>query len=105
MRREPSEGDRKHRGIVFVDKDMRVGDFEEKPQHPKSDLSAVPFYIYPKEVVPRIKEYLDSGGIADAPGHFVAWLYTRVPVYAYNIEGNVMDIGNPESLERARRVF
>ena len=65
----------------------------------------MPFYIYPKKVIPRIKEYLDSGGNPDAPGHFVAWLYTRENVYAYNIEGQVMDIGNPESLDRARKVF
>lgn len=104
-RGEPSEEDRKHRGIISVDDESRVTSFEEKPEHPKSDLAAVPFYIYPKEVIPRIKEYLDSGGKTDAPGDFVAWLYARESVYAYNIEGHVMDIGNPESLERARKVF
>jgi len=105
VRQEPSEEDRQHRGIISVDDGMRVTSFEEKPEHPKSDLAAVPFYIYPKKVVARIKEYLDSGGKTDAPGDFVAWLYTREKVYAYNIEGKVMDIGNPESLEKARKVF
>ena len=105
VRQEPSEEDRQHRGIISVDDGMRVTSFEEKPEHPKSDLAAVPFYIYPKKVVARIKEYLDGGGKTDAPGDFVAWLYTREKVYAYNIEGKVMDIGNPESLERARKVF
>lgn len=105
VRREPSEEDRKHRGIVSVDNKMRVIDFEEKPDKPKSDLASVPFYIYPKEIIPMIKEFLDTGANADAPGHFVAWLYKKQPVYAYNIEGKVMDIGNPESLEKARQVF
>ncbi|PIZ82150.1 MAG: hypothetical protein COY02_00585, partial [Parcubacteria group bacterium CG_4_10_14_0_2_um_filter_41_6] len=105
VRREENEEDRKHRGIVSVDNEERVTSFEEKPEHPKSDLAAVPFYIYPKEIVPMIREYLDSGGTADAPGHFVAWIYKKQPVYAYNIEGKVMDIGNPESLEKARKVF
>ncbi|PIP67274.1 MAG: hypothetical protein COW93_01050 [Parcubacteria group bacterium CG22_combo_CG10-13_8_21_14_all_41_9] len=105
VRREENEEDRKHRGIVSLDNEERVTSFEEKPEHPKSDLAAVPFYIYPKEIVPMIREYLDSGGTADAPGHFVAWIYKKQPVYAYNIEGKVMDIGNPESLEKARKVF
>jgi glucose-1-phosphate thymidylyltransferase len=97
--------DIKHRGVIAVDDDRKVTEFEEKPENPKSNLAAMPFYIYPKKVIPRIKEYLDSGGNPDAPGHFVAWLYTRENVYAYNIEGQVMDIGNPESLDRARKVF
>jgi len=105
VRRDPDEEDRKHRGIIAVDDEMRVISFEEKPEHPQSDLAAVPFYIYPKEVVPRVKEYLDADGIADAPGHFVAWLYQKEPVYAYNINGNVMDIGNPESLAKARKIY
>lgn len=105
VRRDPDAEDRKHRGIIAVDNEMRVTSFEEKPEHPKSDLAAVPFYIYPKEVIARVKEYLDAGGIADAPGHFVAWLYTREPVFAYNIDGRVLDIGNPESLESARKIY
>jgi len=92
-------------GILEINKDNEIISFEEKPEHPKSDLVAVPFYIYPKQVVPLIKEYLDNGGKADAPGDFVAWLYKKEPVYAYNIKGKVMDIGNPESLERARKTF
>ena len=39
------------------------------------------------------------------PGHFVAWLYQCEPVRAYNINGNVMDISNPGSLAKARKVL
>lgn len=105
VRREPDIEDRKQRGIISANDEMRVISFSEKPEHPKSDLVSVPFYIYPKEILSRIKEYLDAGNITDAPGHFVAWLYSRENVYAYNINGNVMDIGNPESLEKARKIF
>ena len=105
VRRVDDIDDIKQRGVVLADKEDKVIDFEEKPDHPKSNLAGVPFYIYPKDVMHRIKEYLDKGENPDRPGDFVAWLYKKEPVYAYNIEGKVMDIGNPESLERARKVF
>lgn len=104
-RREPNKEDRKHRGIISVDNEMRVISFIEKPSIPQSDLAAVPFYVYPKEIIPLIKDYLVTGGVTDAPGHFVAWLYERTPVYVYNIDGQVIDIGNPESLIKARNFF
>ena len=97
--------DRKRRGIVVLDRDNRVLDFEEKPQNPKSEWAVPPIYLYPSAILPRIAEYLQAGGTADAPGHLVEWLCKEEPVYAYKIEGTVMDIGNHESLAAAREVF
>ena len=97
--------DRKRRGIVLLDEDNRVLDFEEKPEAPKSEWAVPPIYLYPREVLPRIEEYLRQGGTADAPGHLVEWLCKVEPVYAYKIEGSVLDIGNHESLAEARKVF
>ena len=97
--------DRKRRGIVLLGDDNRVLDFEEKPQDPKSKWAVPPIYLYPKTALPRIAEYLDAGGTPDAPGHLVEWLCRVEPVYAYKIEGTVMDIGNHESLAQARRIL
>ena len=69
-----------------------------------------PLYIYPKSSLALIDRYLEEGqntpGITgDSPGQIVEWLYTRIPVYAHKIDGTILDIGNPESLEQARRTF
>ena len=97
--------DRKRRGIVLLADDNRVLDFEEKPKNPKSEWAVPPIYLYPQAVLPRIAEYLNAGGTSDAPGHLVEWLCKVEPVYAYKIEGTVMDIGNHESLAEARSIL
>jgi UTP-glucose-1-phosphate uridylyltransferase len=37
----------------------------------------------------------------DAPGHLVAWLAPRQPVYAHRMRGRRLDIGDPESYRAA----
>jgi glucose-1-phosphate thymidylyltransferase len=95
--------DRRRRGIVLLADDDRVLEFEEKPEEPKSEWAVPPIYFYPRATLPRIREYLDAGGTADAPGHLVEWLCRVEPVYAYRIDGTVLDIGNHASLAEARR--
>ena len=97
--------DRRRRGIVLLDAENRVLEFEEKPQNPKSEWAVPPIYLYPTATLPRIDEYLDAGGIADAPGHLVEWLCRVEPVHAYKIKGSVLDIGNHESLAAARKAL
>ncbi len=97
--------DRKQHGIVTLNADNRVLEFEEKPENPKSKWAVPAFYIYPAAILPRISEYLNAGGTSDAPGHFVEWLCKVEPVYAYKIEGTVLDIGNHELLAEARDAF
>ena len=53
----------------------------------------------------KVAEYLSSGGEPDAPGNFLAWLCAREAVHALPIRGTFWDIGNLESLERARAAF
>ena len=105
VRHNPDYDDRKRRGNVQLDKDNRVLRFIEKPDRPISEWSASPVYIYPASILPRFEEYIASGGNPDAPGHFVAWLHTCETVYGYDIEGGVLDIGNRESLAKARAFF
>jgi glucose-1-phosphate thymidylyltransferase len=88
-----------------LDENNRVLEFAEKPQEPKSAWGVPPLYLYPRETLPRIHDYLANGGNPDAPGHFVEWLSRAEPVYAYKMNGNVLDIGNLESLEAARRLL
>lgn len=105
VRHNPDYDDRKRRGNVQLDGDNRVLQFIEKPERPFSEWSASPIYIYPASILPRFKEYVDNGGNPDAPGHFLEWLHACETVYAYDIDGSVLDIGNRESLAKARAFF
>jgi len=101
-REEPDVEDRKRRGVVVLDNANRVIEFQEKPEQPRSQWVALPIYLFPASVLPLIPTYLREGRSADAPGSFVEWLCRMEPVYAHKIDGTVLDIGNPESLEKAR---
>ena len=105
VRHNPDYDDRKRRGNVLLNEDNRVLQFIEKPDRPISEWSALPVYIYPALILPRFEAYIANGGNPDAPGHFVAWLHTCETVYAYDIEGGVLDIGNRESLAEVRAFF
>ncbi|MHA3770005.1 nucleotidyltransferase family protein [Verrucomicrobiota bacterium sgz303538] len=96
---------RQRTGIVVLDEDNRILEFQEKPREPKSTWGVPPLYLYPRETLPRFAEYLAQGGTADAPGNFIEWLSGVEAVYAWKMDGNVVDIGNLASLEAARERF
>lgn len=85
-------------GIVELDADERIVGFVEKPADPPSTLAATAAYVYHREHVPLVAEYLEEGNSSDQPGNFVAWLHRRAAVYGYRFEGEWMDIGGPDEL-------
>lgn len=89
-------------GIVSVDKSSRITDFVEKSPEPKSTLAATCCYIIKKDSVRKIAEYVAGGGRKDSPGFFISWLSKKEPVYAFSFRGHWFDIGDFESLEKAR---
>lgn len=95
----------KQLGVVLLDENNRVIDFEEKPEKPKSDKASFATYFYKRETVPLFKTYLDEGNKPDAPGNFLAWLYKRKPVYAYVMNGECYDIGTHKALAEVREIF
>jgi glucose-1-phosphate thymidylyltransferase len=105
IRSNPDVEDRKRRGNARLGENHEVIEFIEKPETSISEWSVPPVYIYPTTVLPRINEYLDNGGNPDAPGHLIEWLHKEETVYAHEIEGEIIDIGNHESLAAARRIF
>lgn len=92
-------------GVITVDSDFRVTSFEEKPKEPKSNLAVPPFYIYRRDTLPLIREYLAEGHNPDAPGNFIPWLIGKKPVYAYKFEGRRYDIGTIESYREVCQIF
>ena len=96
---------RQRTGIVVLDAQNRILEFQEKPKEPKSEWGVPPLYLYPRETIARFREYLELGGNPDAPGNFVEWLRRRERCYAWKMNGTVVDIGNLQSLEAARERF
>ena len=80
-------------------------DFEEKPAEPKSKYAVYAEYIYPKEILPVFKEYLAEGNSNDAPGNFVAYLYKKMPTYAYPFKGECYDVGTHDALAYVNEIY
>jgi glucose-1-phosphate thymidylyltransferase len=91
----------KNYGVVELDEDDRVVSFQEKPAEPRSNLAATAAYLYSAEHVELLPRYVEDGNPPDAPGNFVAWLYTRAPVHGYRTPGEWHDIGDLSQLLEA----
>ncbi len=83
--------------VANLDEDGKVLSLAEKPKEPKSHTAIYATYMYLKETLPMIRQYLDEGNTPDAPGNFPSWLYTRKDVLAYRAPGICIDIGTPEN--------
>jgi glucose-1-phosphate thymidylyltransferase len=90
---------------IEVGEDDSIKFFEEKPAHPKSTLTGIALYYYPRSVVPLIDQYIEEGNNPDQPGRLVQWMYTRTPFYTWKVPGLWFDVGSRETLEEANRVF
>jgi glucose-1-phosphate thymidylyltransferase len=90
---------------IEVDDEGRIVFFEEKPARPRSTLTGVALYYYPRTVLPQVRQYLDEGNNPDQPGRLVEWLYPRTPVYTWQLPGEWYDIGSAETLQEADRIF
>jgi glucose-1-phosphate thymidylyltransferase len=90
---------------IDVDEDGRILFFEEKPAQPKSTLTGIALYYYPRSSLSLIHQYIAEGNNPDQPGRLVQWLYTRMPFYTWKVPGLWFDVGSLETLEEANRVF
>jgi glucose-1-phosphate thymidylyltransferase len=91
----------KQYGIVEVGEDDRVVGFVEKPEIPPTTLCATATYLYERDHLRLVEQYLDEGNPPDQPGNYIAWLHKREPVYAYRFEGQWYDIGDANQLLEA----
>jgi len=84
----------KRYGVIAVDGDGRIVDFAEKPEEPASTLVATATYLYTRAHLGLVDTYLAEGNPPDQPGHLVAWLHRREPVFAYRFDGGWYDVGD-----------
>ena len=87
-------------GIAEVDEDGVVVGFEEKPEHPKSDLAAAGIYVVDQRIFEFFPEDVESIRPLDLGFHVIPRMVGRMK--AYLIEEFLMDIGTMESYERAQ---
>ena len=90
---------------IVVDADSRLISFVEKPERPESTLAGIALYFYPRAILPLVGRYLAEGNNPDQPGRLIGWLYRRTPVYAWRVPGQWFDVGTPETLAEAQRIF
>jgi glucose-1-phosphate thymidylyltransferase len=90
---------------ITLDEDDRLTYFEEKPEQPRTTLTGIALYFYPRKSLGVVREYLAAGNNPDQPGRLVEWLYPREPVYAWRVPGRWYDIGSAETLAEADRAF
>lgn len=91
--------------VAVLNEDRRVELLVEKPKDPPSDIAVYALYLYRRDTLPLIRQYLAEGHSPDAPGHFPEWLYRRKEVRAYLFDGEAVDIGTHESYEEAQARF
>jgi len=92
-------------GLVAVDGEGKISEFQEKPEHPKSTLIAMCVYYFPQATLKGLGEYLNSGLTQDAPGNYIQWRSKKESVYAYVFDQNWYDIGNLAAYEKADADF
>ena len=86
--------------------DGRVLSFVEKPAEPASSYACPGLYVYPPDIRKEIADsLLEPEGDRDAPGHLVAYLVNRRPVYGKVLEGKRYDIGSMETYREAQQIF
>lgn len=102
------ENDKKRQqktAIITLDQNNVITSYEEKPAEPKGNLAVPPFYFYCSQDVCRVKEALEDGCNADAPGSFAAWLSKKTEMHAYKMPGKRHDIGDLESYEYVKGLY
>jgi glucose-1-phosphate thymidylyltransferase len=90
---------------IEIDNEDRITFFEEKPEQPKSTLTGIALYYYPKPVVALIKQYISEGHNPDQPGRLVQWLYPQMSFYVWRVPGIWFDVGSKETLAESSRIF
>jgi len=90
---------------IEIDDEGRITFFEEKPAEPKSTLTGIALYYYPRSSLKLIRKYIAEGNNPDQPGRLVQWMYKHVPFYTWKVPGLWFDVGSKETLEEAHKVF
>ncbi len=85
-------------GILALDDDDRVTDWQEKPRQPKSDLASLGIYVFSRKA---LLAWLDESRTDFGRDVIPAMLAGGARVYGYRFDGYWQDVGTVESYWRA----
>jgi glucose-1-phosphate thymidylyltransferase len=93
-------------GVIGIDEDNKVTEFEEKPLNPKSTLISTGIYFFPKGKLSDIVKYVNTEGVKlDAPGYYIKWLSMNDKVFGFSFSEKWYDIGDMESYKQADKEY
>ena len=81
-------------GIVITDEKKRILEFEEKPDHPRSNMASMGIYIFSWKVLKDALVVLKDQGNCDFGKHIIPYLHGQGSgMYAYEYNGYWKDVG------------
>ena len=81
-------------GIVVTDEDNRINDFQEKPEHPKSNLASMGIYIFRWSTLKEALIKLKNQSNCDFGKHIIPYCFEKQDrIFAYEYNGYWKDVG------------
>ena len=90
----------RHFGTAVVDETWRILEWEEKPEHPRSNLASMGVYVFDAEF---LYHALAMRTGHDFGKHIVPWAVQNARVYAFRFDGYWRDVGTLQSYFDANR--
>ena len=85
-------------GVVVTDDNHKITEFQEKPEHPKSNLASMGIYIFSWPVLKEALLKLKDQPNCDFGMHIIPYIHgSGSPIYAYEHNGYWKDVGTLKS--------
>lgn len=85
-------------GVVVTDDNHKITEFQEKPEHPKSNLASMGIYIFSWPVLKEALIHLKDQPKCDFGMHVIPYIHEKGnPIYAYEHNGYWKDVGTLKS--------
>jgi glucose-1-phosphate adenylyltransferase len=85
-------------GVLITDDDRKINEFEEKPEHPRSNLASMGIYIFNWKTLKEALIANASQPSLDFGKHVIPYCHSNgSPCYAYEFNGYWKDVGTLNS--------
>lgn len=85
-------------GVLEIENGI-ITHMQEKPLEPQGNIVSLAAYIYPRNVLRTIDDYLSEGNKTTYPGYLVEYLYKIMNVNVYLIDGKFYNVKTNESIK------